>query len=391
MTTMEETTVSAPPRDVVLSLCFITWEDAVRRGMHFPPDRLIDALIDDPRVDRLLVVDPFRDRLRTLAKRALGRTLDPARDVPGTTHLRPLRLGGGDDPTTTAELERRYAAYDRAVRQAAHDAGLTDPAIITTNPFAAGFSDFAWAGPVTYYVWDDWAVHPRYEPWWPALREGYDRVRASGRRVCAVSQTILDRAQPAGPALLVPNGVQAAEWGTVPPAPDWFRGLPGPRLMYAGTLDARIDVEMVRATAQAFGEGSIILVGLIADAKHLAPLRELPNVTIRPPVPRAEITAMIHEADACLVPHARDPLTAAMSPLKLYEYLAGGRPVAATDLPPMRGISDRVVLCGPEDDYVAAVRAALEMGPADEPARLGFVAENAWTRRHGDIVGLALS
>jgi hypothetical protein len=91
------------------------------------------------------------------------------------------------------------------------------------------------------------------------------------------------------------------------------------------------------------------------------------------------------------VPHARDDLTAAMSPLKLYEYLAGGRPVAATDLPPMRHIDERVVLCGPEDDYVEAVRTALALGPADEQRRLDFVAGNAWSRRHGDIVDLALS
>jgi hypothetical protein len=107
-------------------------------------------------------------------------------------------------------------------------------------------------------------------------------------------------------------------------------------------------------------------------------------------VARPEITAMIHAADACLVPHARNELTAAMSPLKLYEYLAAGRPVAATDLPPMRGIDDRVVLAGPDDDYVAAVRQALAMGPASEDRRLAFVDENAWSRRHADIIALAL-
>jgi glycosyltransferase involved in cell wall biosynthesis len=382
---------SSAPRDVVLSLCFITWEDAARRGMHFPPDRLISALAADPSVRRLLVVDPFRDRLRTLAKRALGRTIDPAAGVPDTAHLQPLLLGAAEDPTDVAALARRYATYDRAVERAADAAGLVDPVVITTNPFVAGFSELAWAGPVTYYVWDDWAVHPRYRAWWPALREGYGRVRSSGRRVCAVSQAIIDRARPSGPTRLVPNGVEADEWLQVPAAPAWFRALPGPRLMYAGTLDARIDVDLVVRTARAYPDGSVVLVGLIADPEHLAPLRDLPNVTIRPPVPRPEITAMIHEADVCLVPHARDELTAAMSPLKLYEYLAGGRPVAATDLPPMRGIDERVILCGPQDDFVAAVRQAHELGPADEEQRLRFVSSNAWARRHADIIELAFA
>jgi hypothetical protein len=66
---------AAEARDVVLSLCFVTWEDGHRRGMHFPPDRLIEALLAHPRTRRLLVVDPYRDRLRTYAKRALVRMI----------------------------------------------------------------------------------------------------------------------------------------------------------------------------------------------------------------------------------------------------------------------------------------------------------------------------
>jgi teichuronic acid biosynthesis glycosyltransferase TuaH len=382
-------TASAAPRDVVLSLCFITWEDAHLRGMHFPPDRLIRALIDSPEVGRLLVVDPYRDRMRVTAKRLLGRTTDPAVDFAGTAHLQPLRLGSSEDPTSAADLERRYRDYDRAVERAADRAGLEDPVILTTNPFVAGYAPMDWAGPTTYYVWDDWAAHPRYREWWPALREGYDRVRESGRRMCAVSQTILDRARPSGPALLVPNGVEADEWVAPPPPPAWFAELPGPRFMYAGTLDDRIDVALVEGVARRFPDASVVLVGLIADPDHLAPLRDLPNVTIRPPVARPEITAMIYAADVCLVPHARNELTAAMSPLKLYEYLAAGRPVAAIDLPPMRGIDSRVVLTDP-DGYVAGVEQALAQGPVDEARRLRFVAENAWSRRHADIISLAL-
>ena len=53
---------------------------------------------------------------------------------------------------------------------------------------------------------------------------------------------------------------------------------------------------------------------------------------------------MIHAADVCVVPHRLNRLTMAMSPLKLYEYLAGGRPVAASDLPAVRAVDPRIVL-----------------------------------------------
>jgi teichuronic acid biosynthesis glycosyltransferase TuaH len=376
--------------DVVLALCFVTWEDAVRRGMHFPPDRLIEALLHEPQVRSLVVADPFRDRARTLAKRALGRSGDPARgeDPARVTHLRPLRAGRRD-PVDPGAVERLYRRYDARLARAAEAAGLRDPVLITTHPFVAGFAPARWARSVTYYVWDDWAAHPRHRDWRPAIEESHARIRASERRVCAVSQAILDRMTPTGPAALVPNGVDPREWRDIGEPPAWFAALPAPRLLYAGTLDARIDVRLVERTARAFPDGSVTLVGLIADEAHLAPLRDLPNVHIHPPVTRDAITAMIRAADAGLVPHARTDLTTAMSPLKVYEYLAGGRPVAATDLAPMRGIDPRVVLTPEGGDYAASVARALALGPAPERERAAFVAAHAWERRHTEILTLA--
>jgi teichuronic acid biosynthesis glycosyltransferase TuaH len=80
----------------------------------------------------------------------------------------------------------------------------------------------------------------------------------------------------------------------------------------------------------------------------------------------------------------------AMSPLKLYEYVAAGRPVAAVDLPPMRGIGPRVILVDEGGDYPAAVARALELGPAPEDERQAFLAHNSWKRRHDELIALAL-
>src|SRR5687768_11930654 len=124
--------------------------------------------------------------------------------------------------------------------------------------------------------------------------------------------------------------------------------LPGPRFLYVGTLDRRIDVALVGDVARRVPGASIVFLGPATDPEHVECLRRIPGVVIRPPADRATVVATVSAADACLLPHVVTPLTEGMSPLKVYEYLAGGRPVAAVDLPALHGIDDRVLLASGE-------------------------------------------
>ena len=185
----------------------------------------------------------------------------------------------------------------------------------------------------------------------------------------------------------MPNAVDPGEWSLPPSPPAWFEALPGPRLLYVGSLESRIDVAAVARAARALPDASFALVGPMLDPPLFEELRRLANVTIRPAVGRTEVVALVAAADACLIPHVRNRLTEAMSPLKLYEYLAGGAPVAALDLPPIRDISRRVAI---RDDLAEAVEAALALGRAPEEERRRFAADNSWTSRQGRIVEIAL-
>ena len=97
-------------------------------------------------------------------------------------------------------------------------------------------------------------------------------------------------------------------------------------------------------------------------------------------------------ADLGLLVHRELPLTRAMSPLKLYEYLAAGLPVVASDLPPVRGVHPSVELVNPAGgDYPRAVRAALASGRAGESERLAFIERSSWRARHDELLALALA
>jgi glycosyltransferase involved in cell wall biosynthesis len=244
---------------------------------------------------------------------------------------------------------------------------------------------------VTFYAWDDWTSDVGRPHLVPAFLDSFAEVRAKQRRVCAVSEAALERIGPTGPHAVIPNGIDPAEWRVIDEPPDWYAQLPRPRLLYVGSLEQRVDVRQVAEVARAYPQGSVVLVGPLQDEPHFASLAHFPNVVLRAgSVSRRQVVGLIGASDACLIPHVGNRLTAAMSPLKLYEYLAGGRPVAAVDLPPIAAVDGRIALAPAGGDFVPAVARALDLGAASESERLEFVERHAWSRRFDELLGLAL-
>jgi glycosyltransferase involved in cell wall biosynthesis len=372
-------------RDLVFSFAYASWGTAVARGMCFSEDRMVETLLEQPEVRRLVVVETPRSLPLKLARDAM-RSPPPFPATETASLYGPTRLRRRD-PAGIKSIERSFRRWDKQVERVAERRGLERPAVITTHPLVAGFAPLEWASSVTFYAYDDLAASQPLRRLWPAYREAYRRVRESGRAVAAVAPAILEQIQPTGPSAVVPNGVDPEEWAEPGQAPEWFTKLPGPRLLYVGSLESRVDVGAIAKAAEALPDASFDLVGPMLDEAHFKPLRRMDNVHFFPPASRAEVVALVAAADACLIPHVDSPLTQAMSPLKLYEYLAGGAPVAALDLPPIRNVSPNVII---RDDLAEAIKAALALGRSSDQERLEFAEANSWQQRQEAIVRMAL-
>ena len=93
-------------------------------------------------------------------------------------------------------------------------------------------------------------------------------------------------------------------------------------------------------------------------------------------VGQAEPVATAQACDIGLIPHRQQAGIRAMSPLKLYEYLAAGLPVVSVDLPSVHGVDDDRVLI--VDQRIRNPR-LLEPSPlATRPRNTGF---GSWPAR----------
>ncbi len=185
-------------------------------------------------------------------------------------------------------------------------------------------------------------------------------------------------------------------------------GLPvqGPLVLYAGGLywAWKGVAVLLRAQARNREAAHLAVVGgapiqePIQDLKNLAQELGLKKVIFTGWVRPSEIPAYLQAADILALPNSGQARISReyTSPLKLFEYLASGRPVVASDLPSLREVLDgNNALLAPPDDP-AALAAALErlMGDPDLAARLArngleTARKYTWANRALGLTGLA--
>ena len=363
----------------VFALAYQTWADAVEHDMSWSADRMAQHLIEDPEIEALVVADPLRSQVARLRRREIaddaGFPHDQSRSL-----LQPRRLRRQDSVRWLPNL-LAYTRLDRWLRKHAVPRCAEQPILVSCHPVLAAVADrSAWAD-VVYYGWDDWLSYPPFRPAHALLSRSYALMAAGDVNVIGVTQAIVDRiGAPRG--TVIPNGIAAADYERLGSLPPWFAEISGPIALYAGSLEERVDVAAVEECAQDLPDWTVVLVGHLATPRHFSRLAARLNVVVHGREPRSAALAMMSASDVCLIPHRRTPMSVAMSPLKLYEYLGAGAPVVATDLPPMRGVSDRCLLVEPGSPLAPAVLAAAALPAASAEELVAFRHENDWSRRY---------
>ena len=378
--------------DIVFTFSVEMVEDAVNREFCRPPDQTLLALAGDERVGRLVVADSFRSYFASAARRRPLRLVEPV--VVGgraAERARPHRLRQVES-TRLRTVERAYQRYGVLLGRAlarARGERLPRPesaALVTYHPFVAAFCDAPWISNVVYFGQDDWATGEGVRPWWDLYNEAYQRIDDRKAVMFAVSSELAERISPR--ATVVPNGVIADVWRPRHATPPRIDQLRRPRAVYTGTIDDRLERPLVEDTAKTVG--SLIMIGHPGDSETVRWLRSLENVHVFGTVGQWELAATVQACDVGIIPHRDQAGIRAMSPLKLYEYLAAGLPVVTVDLPPVHGVDDDRVLICKRDGWAAGLSLGCAMGPATEDRRLRFIDEVSWQRRMRPVVDAAV-
>lgn len=170
-----------------------------------------------------------------------------------------------------------------------------------------------------------------------------------------------------------PSGVSVSAYEDVPPFDP--ATLVHPRIVNLGQLNPTRGLAVFDAVARS-GVAQVDLVGRMDDTATA--LAKLPGVTAHAPVPPGKVPGWYARCDLVLLPYQSGHSRAkSFSPIKLFEAMAAGRPILASDLPSIRGAvtHEHDALLLPDDDPAAWVEAVQRL--QNDPGLAQRLATNA--------------
>lgn len=167
------------------------------------------------------------------------------------------------------------------------------------------------------------------------------------------------------------------------PAAEGKRAVAG----YFGAIASWFDAGLLLAAARLRPQYTFVLAGaslqdFLAMGGTFAELAALANVQVVGALSYVEMPGLLASFDVCLLPFVCDGLGNATDPVKVYEYLSQGKPVVATPMQELQGISELIYTAfDPAGFAMCLDRAFQEADPEQRQRRRDFAKSNTWRKR----------
>jgi glycosyltransferase involved in cell wall biosynthesis len=187
---------------------------------------------------------------------------------------------------------------------------------------------------------DDLAVFGPVEEQITEHRELIQRAEVAAASASVLyNEALQDRAD----VLLIPNGVRVQDFENLherfdpPPLLRSSVDQGRPVIGYYGSISSWIDFDLLQRVLQLNPQASFIIIGHVwgLDEEHnrkWTVLQQAPNLIYMDHVDYNELRVYLRWFDVAIIPFCLNGITHATSPVKLFEYMAAGKPIVTTGM-----------------------------------------------------------
>lgn len=160
--------------------------------------------------------------------------------------------------------------------------------------------------------------------------------------------------------------------------------IPHPRLGFFGVIDERMDLELLGKLAEAHPDWHLVMLGPVVKMEQES-LPKLSNIHYLGMKTYEQLPQYLASWDVALLPFALNDSTRFISPTKIPEYLAGGKPVVSTpirDVINPYGKQNLVSIAATAEEFVQAIEQLLHLNKEERTSWLTKVdqqlLQNSW-------------
>ena len=222
-------------------------------------------------------------------------------------------------------------------------------------------------------------------------REHLRLMRTADLTVCTASRLYEDALPTAKKALLSPNAGDLrlfSRTDRAAPAPELAAAARGfsAVLGYYGALAGWFDYALIAAAAEKRTDWLFVLIGMDYDGSlGKSGLTGRKNVLWIPPQPYERLPEFLSLFDVALVPFVINGITLSTSPVKIFEYMAAGKPILSAALPECMKY-ESVATYSDADSFISRAEQLISAGGELSQTLRREAEENTWEARTDEIL-----
>jgi len=352
---------------------------------------ILQDLLKDERIDQIICVDYLPHTYKRLIRNFKENILKKSSFKILKHNLFTQVYRVNDKLTVYSSIRSKFskAGFYRELKKFLKQQGMDEYLVWSCYPLSVDYFDELKPKLKIFDAVDNWAEHPSYALFKTKLLKNYQLIDQKADVIFLVANELHQLFNHREKVHFFPNAVDLKHYQQEYPLINRDIGdIIRPIVGYVGTVQDRFDLELFEFLAKSNPEKSFVIVGPIWYGEIKKKLLNYKNVYLLGRKSYQEIPMYIQQFDLGIIPHKIDNFSKFTNPMKVYEYLACGKPVVTTAMADLEDFTDVIQVANDPLQFNQEINQSLQKDDGLKEKRLEIVKEHSWLKRVDKMLDL---